>query len=375
MLNVEQLESRQLLSSALTTPVRISAPGALLTDNASSGHGLSVVVWTERSSSAQATLRAQLFDGAGRSVHAPIVVARRVDFQHQPPAVAMDPSGRFVVAWQDGFDIKARRFSAGGTALGPAFAVAASPMHEFEPDVATDARGDFVITYSREHHDPGAVGVDGDGRAKMYRADGQLIRTVTVDQGSGDSLLPENLRVARAPGGSFVVAYQSYDLFPTPSATLRAAFYSADGSLQKRFADLGSGEVDASRRPSVAVALDRRGGAVIVYQQQDAMQAVLVSGAGAAARSVSLQDAGLPDGVGLDPAGNTLTVAWASSPSGSSRALLTITQYSRSGASIRSAVLGTGLFGVSLSSNGSPPDLVSYVNGAVVVAGLVATTG
>ena len=69
------------------------------------------------------------------------------------PAMAMNPAGRFVIAWERAVDnpifdgIHARAYDASGTALGPSFAVANRSLGMYErPAVAVDDSGSFVIS-------------------------------------------------------------------------------------------------------------------------------------------------------------------------------------------------------------------------------------
>src|SRR4029450_8793375 len=69
------------------------------------------------------------------------------------PSVATTPTGDFVVAWQDVNDgdtwsISARRFGAGGAALGDQFTVNTSTEdYQQDPMVASNAKGDFVVVW------------------------------------------------------------------------------------------------------------------------------------------------------------------------------------------------------------------------------------
>ncbi len=89
------------------------------------------------------------------------------------PALAMEPDGDFVVAWQyyqtasgpgnDDQAIAAEAFSATGSALTGVIDVSApANMNQLEPSVATDSNGNFVVAWSppqepgvRHRHAPG----------------------------------------------------------------------------------------------------------------------------------------------------------------------------------------------------------------------------
>src|SRR5207237_7376908 len=104
------------------------------------------------------------------------------------PAVAMDAAGDFVVAWvsngQDGdfHGVYAQRYSSAGTPQGDEFRVNSfTTSSQSEPAVAMDAAGDFVIVWSGYGQDGDFSGIFG----QRYRADGTpqggefLVTTVT----------------------------------------------------------------------------------------------------------------------------------------------------------------------------------------------------
>ncbi len=115
------------------------------------------------------------------------------------PTLSVDPSGRFVVAWQsrnpaDGsFDrVLARRFGSGGTALWPSRQVNISSFgQQTHPNVASNANGDFAVVFT----DFGGT-ADGDQGAVVLRIfdrfgdpyTGEIIvnETTSGSQGIGD---------------------------------------------------------------------------------------------------------------------------------------------------------------------------------------------
>jgi subtilisin-like proprotein convertase family protein len=101
--------------------------------------------------------------------------------QQETPRIAMSDDGAFVITWQSfgqdasgGYGIYARRYDANGNSASGEFQVNDyTTSYQFEPAVAMDSNGDFVITWS-------SFGQEGDGGeqygifAKMYNADGSL---------------------------------------------------------------------------------------------------------------------------------------------------------------------------------------------------------
>ncbi|REK09040.1 MAG: hypothetical protein DWQ37_19470 [Planctomycetota bacterium] len=127
------------------------------------------------------------------------------------PAIAMDDSGDFVVAWWsygqdgDGYGIYAQRYDAAGAAQGPEFRVNSTTVGDQTlPAVAMDADGDFVVTWTST----GQYG-DGDGVfAQRYNAAGApqgaefQVNTTTAGNQFGRT-------VAMDDDGDFVVAWTS----------------------------------------------------------------------------------------------------------------------------------------------------------------------
>ncbi|HUT91971.1 MAG TPA: proprotein convertase P-domain-containing protein [Thermoguttaceae bacterium] len=92
--------------------------------------------------------------------------------------VGMDADGNFVVVWasdiQDGSDwgVYARRYGAGGAALGSSFRVNQTTLYwQFQPDVSMSGEGDFVVTWTTVGQDnPDAA--DRGIYARAYDVDG-----------------------------------------------------------------------------------------------------------------------------------------------------------------------------------------------------------
>ena len=149
-------------------------------------------------------------------------------------AVATDASGNFVVTWssnaQDGsgYGVYAQRFGADGTALGSEFRVNTTTADaQILPSVAMDAAGDFVVTWSSNAQDGSGYGV----YAQRYNAAGVaqggefLVNTTTA----GSQYLSA---IAMAPSGGFVIAWMSGAQDPDASAGIYAQRYNASGVPQ-----------------------------------------------------------------------------------------------------------------------------------------------
>jgi hypothetical protein len=121
------------------------------------------------------------------------------------PAVAMDADGDFVVVWSDYFDSFAQRFNAAGVPQGAEFRI--NPVvvgGSVDPAVAMDADGDFVVAWFDYGTD-----VQYDVLARRYSAAGVPlgdpfpVNTFTTSHQSSPT-------VAMDAEGEFVVAWTSY---------------------------------------------------------------------------------------------------------------------------------------------------------------------
>lgn len=88
-------------------------------------------------------------------------------YQHRP-AVASDSSGNFVVGWTssgqdgDGDGVFGQRFASGGAALGSEFQVNTyTTGSQFQPAVASDSAGNFVVVWQSYGQDGYGGGVFG----------------------------------------------------------------------------------------------------------------------------------------------------------------------------------------------------------------------
>lgn len=260
---LESLEGRQLMSlaSEFATPVNTTTRNAQFSSaNASSSNGSSVVVWTDTFSSTDHDIRAQRFNSAGQKVGSEIVVSFS-GLDEGSPAVAMDASGNFVVTWMQtvGSDtnVVAQRFNSAGTAVGGIVQVGAGTFREHNPSIAMDARGDFVVAYTRDTNYVGNTTPD--VFAKLYNSSNQLLNVISV---AATSSADDRASVAMTPDGRFNVAWEH--TYSTNDHDIYMNRYSASGGL------LGTSFIDTSTsfesRPSVS--MDDAGNSVVAWQRQ-----------------------------------------------------------------------------------------------------------
>lgn len=193
-----------------------------------------VVVW-----------RSHVADGRGGGVYArcfyadgtPVGGEFKVDVSeigvdNWTPAVAVGPSGDFVVAWvaaRDGdCDVVARRFDPQGLALTDEFTVNAPSLDSAQsmPSIAMNSTGDFVVAWTSRYGDcyVGQSYVAG----RVYRPDGTP---------RGDEFLVNERRHGNWPdvgmdeAGRFVVAWiRMGDPYKPPREYIMFRQYEADGT-------------------------------------------------------------------------------------------------------------------------------------------------
>jgi hypothetical protein len=176
------------------------------------------------------------------------------------PTVASDGGGNFVVAWGsnalDGSseEVKARRYHASGTPLGPEFRVNTTALFAGDPSVAVTPDGRFVIVWSVFTYPTGAIvgqRFDASGRAQgaEFRVDSHT---------SGYGVEPA---VAIAPDGAFVVVWhlegqgQDVDVF--------GQRFDASGAL--RGGQFRVNTYTTYRQSEAAVTVIRDGGFVVAW--------------------------------------------------------------------------------------------------------------
>src|SRR5262249_21011428 len=138
------------------------------------------------------------------------------------PDVAMDSVGNFAVVWtaQAGTDLSSRdvkgaRYAADGTKLGSFSVVTTAGKAEYDPSIAMDANGNFVVSYTTpKTSDP----ADTDIVANLYYANGAPPKPLYVNYGFSHD--PElNSRVAMAPDGRIALAHEAHDSSSYPSSS------------------------------------------------------------------------------------------------------------------------------------------------------------
>jgi len=180
------------------------------------------------------------------------------------PSVAMDADGDFVVAWnssgQDGsgFGVYARRYTAAGAPVGMEFLVTNTTTgNQRYPSVGVEANGDFVIAWHSDGQDGNGYGV----YARRYHSSGGALGTEfrVNTYTTGAQSFPS---VGVDADGDFVVAWRS--AAPDGSGDgVYAQRYNASGMAQG--AEFRVNTYTTQRQGSHSVGVDADGDFVVTW--------------------------------------------------------------------------------------------------------------
>jgi hypothetical protein len=219
---------------------------------------MSVAVWVDAFSSTDHDIRAQLYNSDGTRKGSEIVVDNTT-IDSGEPAVSMDSRGDFVVTWTDfkpggNSDVEARVYNSNTSPVTGIVAVANTANPEHAPDVAMDANGNFVVSYTYDFSPS-----DQDIYAHRYNFNAQLQQSIAVATTTQNE---SRSSVAMAPDGRFDIAYQYQ--FSSSDDDIYLNRYSSGGSnLLGHLAVATS--TDREQAPSVS--MDNSAHAVVAYQR------------------------------------------------------------------------------------------------------------
>ncbi len=200
-------------------------------------------------------IRAQRYNSAGVMQDPEFQVnATTSEVGQTAPDVAIDADGDFVITWSsfdtDGFVIKAQRYDSAGVKQGSEFRVDtpnAATRFKLDPAVAMDADGDFVVTW----HNNGYAGRE--INARRYNnagvAQGDEFR---VDNPDISGSQPRDSDVAMDADGDFVVTWEG-ELY---SPQIFAQRYSNAGVAQGNPIPVINGSGSFVNHPTVAMDAD-----------------------------------------------------------------------------------------------------------------------
>lgn len=228
--------------------------------------GSFVVAWEDdpqNNGNAQIMVRGFRADGTQRfadmSVHSS-VAGKRIR-----PAIAMDSTGGFVVAWQDDSDandtyqIHARGFNADGTQrFGRITVNSVSAGQQRNPAIAMDSTGAFVVAWEDDQNNDGLSQI----LARAFHADGtQRLADFRVHAASGGHHIRPS--ISMAPDGGFAIAWQD-DGDANGAYNIRARILRANGT--EWVAEQTINRVVAGQQLFPDVAFNASGSCVVVWQ-------------------------------------------------------------------------------------------------------------
>ena len=189
-----------------------------------------VVVWESALAAPSYSIVGQRYANSGAPLGGEFRVNTYTTGNLFQTSVAVDPSGNFVVVWSadhDGssFGIFGQRYAVSGVPLGPEFRVNTyTPGAQYEPSVAIDGSGNFVVVWTSDGQDGSALGIFGQRFATTGGAVGAEFRVNTLT--SSYQFRPE---AAKDSAGNFVVVWSA--------SSQGVSFYEISG---QRFASSGA---------------------------------------------------------------------------------------------------------------------------------------
>ena len=160
-----------------------------------------VVVWSGYDQQSHFDVWGRLFDAAGNPLGPDFLVNSYTGGPQTDASVAVDGAGNFVIVWSSGPGGKGRLFDASGTPRGPEFPLSANPA--FRPRVAMNAAGAFMVVWQGGYYE----GLRGRGFAASGATAGPQI---TI---GADDIMANDATVAADDSGQFVVAWQHSNAF------------------------------------------------------------------------------------------------------------------------------------------------------------------
>jgi hypothetical protein len=180
---------------------------------AADGNGNFVVVWESYQDGSSSGIVGRRFSGSGAALGAEFQVNTYTTYFQADPHVSADAAGNFAVVWWgwgsgETLGVFGRRFDAAGVAQGGQFLVNSyTPGQQDSPEVAMDADGSFVVVWDASfaaNQDGSGAGVFGQRFDAAGAAQGSEFGVNSYT--TGDQAVPA---VATDSKGDFVVTWQS----------------------------------------------------------------------------------------------------------------------------------------------------------------------
>ncbi|MEH2045881.1 beta strand repeat-containing protein [Nostoc sp.] len=209
---------------------------------------------------------AQRYNSSGVAIGGEFQVNTSTNNDQVNPTIAMDATGNFVISWQSsgqdgsGDGIYAQCYNNTGVAQGGEFQVNTyTDSFQYNPTVAMDADGDFVISWTSFNQD----GSDNGIYARRYNRAGQA-QGGEFQVNSDTDYDQTNSTVAIDADGDFVISWQSYNYIDGYGFEIYAQRYNSLGVAQGSNFKVNTNKDNDQVNPTVAI--DADGDFVISWQ-------------------------------------------------------------------------------------------------------------
>ncbi|WP_308366041.1 MULTISPECIES: metallophosphoesterase [unclassified Microbulbifer] len=229
-------------------------------------NGNSIVVWQDdRDNNGYYQIHARAFDSDGNALFNDITVNSAAGGQQLSPSVASDESGNFVVVWEDdqdnngNYQIYVRGFHANGSERFSDMAVSGiSAGQQRAPAVAMDASGNFVVAWQDDRDGNGYFQI----KAKGFSPEGgQRFSDRTVNSvAAGQQYNPA---VAMGEDGEFVVVWED-DQENDDNFTILGRGFNPSGT--ERISDFSVNSVTTGDQSAPDIAMDSFGRFIVVWE-------------------------------------------------------------------------------------------------------------
>ncbi|MEH2081064.1 MAG: putative Ig domain-containing protein [Nostoc sp.] len=224
-----------------------------------------VISWQSQDASGSG-IYAQRYKSSGVAIGGEFQVNTSTNNNQVNPTIAMDADGDLVISWtsygQDGSGdgIYAQRYNNAGVAQGGEFQVNThADNFQYNPTVAMDADGDFVISWTSYNQDGYGNGIYAQRYNHAGQAQGgefQVNSDIDYDQ--------TNSTIAIDADGDFVISWQSYNYIDGYGFEIYAQRYNSFGVAQGSNFKVNTKKDKDQVNPTVAI--DTGGDFVISWQ-------------------------------------------------------------------------------------------------------------
>ncbi|HEY9843057.1 MAG: hypothetical protein ACAI44_30460 [Candidatus Sericytochromatia bacterium] len=179
------------------------------------------------------------------------------------PSVASDADGDFVVVWMNinagDLDIVGQRYSSQGAKRGSEFIVnTLTELDHFEPDVAMDADGNFVVTWAANNDANGDAYI----LARRYNLSGRALDEQEFEVYADTNFDLDSPQIACNDDGDFVVAWENSEVLNEGNEIFARSF-AGNEPLESGFR-VNTYTID--NQSDADIAMDEDGNFVVVWQ-------------------------------------------------------------------------------------------------------------